>query len=763
MKKPSDEEIIKRAEERFPPCKAYWEKHHKRFTNIARFTKAHGPSAQWDEAEVIARNATSPPRLTLTENLLGPFVYQVVNDLKQSDFGAQVKPKDSGADPRLAKVRQGLHRGIQQIGGFKAALDRAADDLVTGGLGAFRYITKRANPKSFKKEIKYLELNPVRLFHGDGNHRESNFSDVTDSFVYEPYSEDRFKAEFNQDPKDFLGKTGCNALWGSSATVPWVVEYFWKEEVADTLIMYQGKEYYLSEFKEQFKDHAASLEMMVEDLVDIDPDGKPIKEESTRCYIWWAKLAGQKVLKCEAWPGLIIPNFLATGRQVDIDGDVQYYGLPEPAVHVQKAHNYSFSAMVERAGLAPKVRTYAAWESIPAQFRGDWDNLNDTNKSVAYFHAFTEDGKPLPVPFDSQPIQTDPAFANLREMTIAGIKDVLGMWESSLGAQSNEKSGVAIQTRERQSDTGNYDWGANLAKAAELCFQATDEILDKVIDVPTQVRIVGEDDKEEVIWAASLQEGQEDDRYFDLNRGKFDILCRMAPSNDTKREEQSQGMAVLFEGDPQMKVALAPEWIALQDWKNAEKISKIAAAVRSMAMPGLKLEDEQNQQNIPPEVMQQMQQMQMQMQQMGEQLQQAQQAVTENQRLKIENTAIKADKSLDSQRVDIERFKAQVDAKAKGVDAEVKQGTLMLKADEQRHDQHMDEVGVHMDSQAQQHGQQKDGAEFRLKVGQQAHQQQKDGAAHQLAGQKLKQDGKRLAQKPSPTGGKPGSPTNRGR
>jgi hypothetical protein len=759
VKKPTDEEIIKRAEERFGPCKAYWERHHQRFTKAVKFTKAHGTNAQWEEAEVVARNACTPPRLTLTENLLGPFCNQVVNDLKQSDFGAQVKPKDSGSDPRLAKVRQGLHRGIQQIGGFKLALDKQADDLVHGGLGAMRFITRRADPKSFRKEIEYLELDPTRLFHGDGNHRRADFRDVVDSFIYEPYSEDRFKAEFDMDPKTFLGKSGCNALWGSAATVPWVVEYFFKEDIADKLVMYEGKEYFLSEFREKFQDHAKSLGMKVEDLIDLDLEGNPIIEDTTRCQIWWAKMAGQKVLKVEAWPGLFIPVFLATGREVTVNGEKDYYGLPEPAFHVQKAHNYAFSAMVERAGLAPKVRTYAAWESIPAQFRADWDNLNDSNKSVAYYHAFDEQGNALPAPRDSSPIQTDPAFANLREMTIGGIKDTLGMWESSLGAQSQERSGIAIQTRERQSDTGNYDWGANLARSAELCFMATDEILSKVIDVPTQVRIVGEDDKEEVIWAASLEEGEEDNGYFNLNRGKYDILCRMAPSNDTKREEQSQGMAVLFEGDPQMKVALAPEWIALQDWKNADKISKIAAAVRAMAMPGLKLEDDQ-QQNIPPEVMQQMQQMQAQMQQMQQALQEM---GPENEKLKIQLTAAQADKEIERERVNIERFKAEVEAQSKGVDATVKQGTLVLKADEQQHEQQMDRVGLQMDAQAAQHGQEKDGAEFRLKVGQQAHQMDKDGKAHQLAGQKLKQDSKRLAQKPSPTGGKPGTPSNRGR
>jgi hypothetical protein len=771
MKTPTDQEILSRVEAWFPGAQSFWKPHHDRFEKIRTFTKASGENGQWTDEEVAARNSTNPPRVTLTENLLGPFINQVVNDIKKSDFGAQAKGRDNGTDPKLAEVRQGLHRGIQQIGGFKAALDNAADDLVTGGLGAFRFVTRYADPKSHHKEIEYLELDPTRLFHGDGTNRKRNFSDVTDSLVFEPYSEARFKAEFGKDPKQFLGGSAVSPVWGNGNT-PWVSEYFYKDETPEVLVeCIDRKSRYVSEVKEILKDPERLAPLLrdrqdlllmsqlgqaltVDDLVARDEKtGEPISRESTRCQIWWCKIAGREVLQVEAWPGLFIPNFLATGRKVGKAGDYKWFGLAEPAVGVQRAHNYAFSAMVERAGKSPKLRTYAALESIPPEFRGDWDNLATSNAEVLYYNAYRDgDDRLLPVPQQSTPVQTDPAFADLRAMTEQGIRNVLGMWESALGANSQERSGIAIRTRERQADTGNYDWGANLAVAAEHCFVATDEIANKVIDVPTQVRIVGEDDKEEVIWAASLEEDDPNpDGYFDLNRGKYDIVCKMSPSADTKRDEQSQGMEALFEGDPEMRAVLAPEYIALQPWKGAQKLAKVAESYRAMKFPGIKSGDEQADQSQA--MAQELQQTKAQLQQAQEQLQKAQQATQENASLKIQNQAVQADKSIEAARLqvehaqlEIERFKADTDRLKVNAEIANKNNAMLLDADKQRHEQLLASAKTVQDAHAQEHAQQKD--RFNAAQGVEQH---KDKIG--LEGRKLDQAAQAAAQKDAPTGG----------
>jgi hypothetical protein len=737
----TDDEIVERVEKWFTKAKAYWEPHHDRFNKIKKFVRAHGNRAQWEDSEWDDRQNQVPARLTLTENLLGPFVFQVGNDLKQSEFGCQVKPKDSGTTVEMADVHASLHRGIQQIGGFQQVLSRAIEDLIDGGLGAWRFITKFQDPMSFQKEIKYLECDPTRLFHGDGSNRESNFSDVTDSLYYEPYSNERFKAEFpDHDPEQFLGAEGTSAVWGSRATGPRVSEYFFKQDTPDTLIQVTndpqsaailqmakirpGGTYYLSEFKAKIKELTDATGLKAEAFIAKDKDGQPITRETTSCQIWWAKLAHKQVLKKEKWPGYYIPNFLATGRKVTVNGEVKYYGLAEPAVHVQKSHNYAFSALVERAGMAPKSQIMMAIESMDPKFQKIYDNLSNYNGVVPYKSRDAK-GNPIDRPWKEQPIQSDPAFVGLRQMTLQGIRDVLGMWETSLGAQSNEKSGVAIKARERQADTGNFDWGQNLALAAEHCFNATDEVLNKVYDMPTQILIVGEDDKEVLLTVAALEDQDPNQgQYHDLNRGKYKLYCKMSPGSDTKRDNQVQGMEMLFQNNPALASGLAPDYIAIQDWKNAKAMSEIAKKLRAAQFPNVNFEE--GNVDLPPEVQQHIQQMQQQNQALQEQMQQMQQDVQQAQALKIENQSIKADKQLEAKRLEIDQFNADTNRKKVEGDLNLAQGKMLLAMDDQTHDQTLENAKMVQDVHAQAHKETHDKITVAITAGKQMHQGEMD-------------------------------------
>lgn len=647
-KKPKDSAILERVEKWFPAAKAYWGAHNERFNKIKRFTKVHGEHAQWDTDTWNSRDAAK--RITLEENLLGPFVNREVNKLRRAEFVIQIKPKDDGTDPRLAKVRQALHRGVRQMGGWKDALGQCADDEVTAGRGAFRLVAERADPSTFRKEIRYLTIkDPTRVFHGDGTHQKPDYSDVTDSLIYEPYSAARFKSEFNKDPKDFLGKSGCCPVWGQG-NVAWVSEYFFKEEIPDTLVMYKGKEHYLSDLEEKLEKAGilGTMGMKAIDLADFGEDMEPIQEKTTRCQIWWCKIAGREVLKVEAWPGSWIPVFIANGREVVVDGETRLYGLAEPAVDAQRRHNFAVSAHSERLALAPKAPYTIPVEGIPATHTDVWNTANAANHQVLPYNAFFRDSTgnthAIPQPQRTPPIASDPAILDILTSSQTGIKGTLGMWESSLGAPSNETANVAIQTREQQTDTGNYDWGANLAIAAEHAGRVTDELLSKIIDVPTQVRIVGEDDKEAVIWAAALEENDPNPGgYFNLNQGKFDLFCKMASSTDTKRDEAVQGMQSLFQSAPQFAEAMGDLWIKEQDWRLADEAAERARRFIGMKYPGL-IEGGQGQ---DPQV--------------AALQQQLQQATAQMQKLTSDFEAMKLDKAVEARKLQIEAFNAETD------------------------------------------------------------------------------------------------------
>jgi hypothetical protein len=764
MKKPTEKEVLERLDAWFPSAQEYWTPHHDRFSKINRFTKSNEPGAQWDPKAYAAR--TADERLTLTENLLGPFCNREVNKIKRSNMRIEVKPKDDGTDPKLAKVRQGLHRGVQQIGNWGSMFGQAADNLVIGGLCATRILTEYADPKSFRKDLIYMAVDPTTMFHGDGSHRKADFTDVTDSLVRQPYSKAKFKSEFDMDPAKFIGG---DTVWGSGNT-PFVNEYFFKEETPEILYMcIDGKERYGADLKSILKNpehkfyktrpDLALLQQLghltLGELIAKDEAGEPISRETTTCQIWWAKLAGKKMLKIEAWPGTVIPNFIGHGRKVEDKGQIYYYGLAAPAVDSQQLHNYAISSHAERMAYAPKIPVWAPIESLPAGQGAKWAKMNTSKDPVLFYQAFDKvNGNLIPPPHREAPVQSDPGYMDLRTTSEQGIKGSLGMWESALSAPSNERSGVAIKTREAQSDNGNYDWGANLAIMGEAMGAATDELISLLYDVPTQVRIVGEDDQDEVIWAASLEDDDENTNgYFAVNRGKFDILCKLVPSSDTKRQEAVEGMQGLFQSAPQMAEALADFYIKEQDWRLADEASERIRDFLNMKYPGL-IKPKEGQPD-PAALQQQLQQATMQMQQMQQALQQMQ---PEIQRLQIENQAIKADKSIDKERVNIEWFKAKTDAQVKGQTVAAKQTEVALKADEQRHGQMVDKVELQMDAASMRHDQQKDLAEHGLKTRGMQHQEGKDKAMFMQGSHKMRLDHEaKTAKSESPTGGKPGN------
>lgn len=750
VRTPSDKEILDRVEKWFPGAKKEWDPHHQRFTKIKRFTKSNEEGVRWEPKTYAKR--VSEGRLCLDENLLGPFCNQVVNDIKQSDFATQVKSKDAGTDPKLAKVRQGLHRGVQQIGGWSPMLGQCADDLVTGGLCAARILTQYENPMSFRKEIQYRNIDPLRMFHGDGTHKKSNFSDVTDSLVYEPYTKDKFKSEFGVDATKYLGSS---SPWGSQESGPWVSEYFFKDETPERLAMtVTGKDMYVSELKMVLKNPnhkfyvgredlqllAQLGNLTLDDLIARDDQGEPIIRDTEACQIWWCKIAAKEVLSKEPWPGTIIPNFVGIGRKVLIDGVAFYYGLAEPAMDAQMRHNYAVTMHTERLSYAPKIPIWMPIEGVPAGQQTNWDNINQSMNAVGYYHAYdpNDPSRPLPAPIRAPSVQSDPGFLDLQGITQQGIKGTLGMWETSLAAPSNETSGVAIRTRERQADTGNYDWGANVAVMAEAMATATDEILPKVIDVPQQVRIVGEDDKEAVIWAASLEEDAEDaGKYFNLNQGKFDLLVKMTQGADTKRDETNLLLQTIFQAVPGSVLPLGPTYIRNSEIKDADGAAKLLERWANTQSPGL-FPPEQGQQD-PQQMQAALSQMQQKMAQMQESLQKM---GPENEQLKIENAAIKADKTNDTERVRIEWFKAQADAKAKSNAANAKAGDLSLKAEDQAHDHTIENAQIIQGAHAQEHQQKHETASF-------AHQQEQDGKSHEIA---AKVADSKISQQGKPTG-----------
>jgi hypothetical protein len=93
-------------------------------------------------------------RPCLTVNRLPQFVRQITGDIRQRRATAKVVPVDSRGDPETARIREGMHRYIENRSMAQAVYFQGADQQVQGGRGAWRVETEYASETTMDQEIR---------------------------------------------------------------------------------------------------------------------------------------------------------------------------------------------------------------------------------------------------------------------------------------------------------------------------------------------------------------------------------------------------------------------------------------------------------------------------------------------------------------------------------------------------------------------------------------------------------------------------------
>jgi hypothetical protein len=225
------------------------------------------------------------------------------------------------------------------------------------------------------------------------------------------------------------------------------------------------------------------------------------------------------------------------------------------------------------------------------------------------------------------------------------MKSIIGMYDASLGQRSNETSGRAIMARQREGDVNTFHFVDNLARSIRHVGCVLIDLIPKVYSGQRIVRIIGQDDSEEVAkigqqeeqGEAPEQEGMIEgaERIYDLGVGRYDVAVDTGPSFTTRREEQAQQMIELIRGYPQAAPLIGDLLVKSLDWQNSEEIAE-----RLKAMLPQQVND-----GVPPELQQQIQEGQQRLQQ-----------------LEQENQQLKGKAQIDAMKAQNEEKKVQIEA-----------------------------------------------------------------------------------------------------
>lgn len=638
-----DEELLKRMRERFKRSADKEADNREDALDDIRFARL---AEQWPAEVRRQRELEGRPCLTI--NRLPSFIRQVVNDSRMNKPSIKVHPVDSGSDVDTAEVLNGLIRNIEVSSNADVAFDTALDFAVTGGFGYFRINTKYAYEDTFDMDITIERISNPFSVYGDADSVAYDSSDWRYCFVIETMNKDDFEAKYKSDPISWTEyAVGDTDDWITEDSVR-VAEYWEREEVDKEIVLLADGSVWSADDYEERRD-------MFETAGLVEVNRRTTKGYKVTQYI----SNGVEILDTVEWAGCYIPIVPVYGEEINIDGKRCFRGLVRDAKDPQRMFNYWRTTATELVALAPKT-PFIGPKGAFVTDGAKWATANVQS------HPFIEyDGA---VPPQRQPFAGVPAGALQEALNAADdMKAIMGIYDASLGARSNETSGRAIIARQREGDISTFHFIDNLARSIRHAGRILVDLIPKVYSTPRVIRILGEDMGNQSVPVNQPVIVQGAEKIFDLTNGKYDVTVTTGPSFTTQREEAAANMIEFIRAYPLAAPLLGDLLAKNMDWPQADEIAK---RMQAMLPPQI-----QGDQQIPPQIQAQMQQMGEQLQMAGQQVQQLQAQLHQAEMQKIE-------KSADVQMTQIDAQVKLAELQVKQKELEIKQQELILKQQE---------------------------------------------------------------------------------
>jgi hypothetical protein len=628
-------------------------------------------SEQWPANIIKQRELEKRPCLTV--NKMKPFIRQVVNDSRQNKPQIKVHPVDDTGDIETAKVINGLIRNIEYTSNADVAYDTAIESSVSGGFGYWRIGLDYAYDDTFDMDLSIDRVANQFSVYGDPDGKEADSSDWNVAFVVERMGMSAFKDKYGgkknidgklittdvkdvpqdlaEKPVDFdTDSTGSlNASWFNDSGV--MIAEWWTRTVEEEEIvkLSNGHVYCADELFEDPAEDAKKDEKYTNEGTDEQMQAirlglqacmlKIVNKRMRKVHkVKQVIMTGVDVLEVNEWPGKYIPIVPVYGDEIVVQGKRYFRGLIHDAKDAQRMFNYWKTASTELVALAPRV----PFIGRKGAFDSDGTRWSTANTAS---HPFLEyDGPEAP---QRQPLDGGSAAGAMNEALSASddMKAIIGLYDASLGARSNETSGKAIMARQREGDVSTFHFIDNLSRAIRHTGRILIDLIPKVYTGERIIRVIGEDGSQKAVQVNTQQavpvtdpsgnpevdeQGNAITAIHDITTGKYDLTVTTGPSYTTMRQEAAESMTEMGRAFPPLLQAAGDIMIKNMDWPGAQEIADRLKKMNPVLQ----------QQNIPPELQQQLQQMQ--------------QAI---QQLQGENVTLKQDKSIDAYNAETNRLK----------------------------------------------------------------------------------------------------------
>jgi hypothetical protein len=247
-------------------------------------------------------------------------------------------------------------------------------------------------------------------------------------------------------------------------------------------------------------------------------------------------------------------------------------------------YNYNASGAIESGALQSKT----PWTGAAAAFEGNevaWNNANRNNAAYLTFKHLDSEGNPLPesaLPRRIDPPTPAPVFMQGMQDAERQMQLITGQFAAQQGQPSNEKSGKAIQERQRQSDIATYLFVNNLAIMIRHLGRMIVDLVPHIYDTKQVIQILGKDGTQQTVqldpnqedpYSSTTVEGIEQ-VLFNPAVGKYEVQADIGPAYSTQRQEAYNAFVQIISNAPELISKIGDLMFRSADFPLADKIAE---------------------------------------------------------------------------------------------------------------------------------------------------------------------------------------------
>jgi len=556
----------------------------------------HVPGAQWDETSKRERGKDRP---MYEFNHTRVTAKNVINEMRANRPTAKFRPTEDSDKP-IAEAREGIAKNICSASDFDSVRDYAAEHQVGGGMAGWRVDTKYVSDDSFDQDIVISPIHNPLCIYADYTCQDPLKRDANYWFIVTQMTEESYEAKYKgKEVLEFTTDELLNLDEVSEDGRVWVAEYWKKEPVERHLC--------------QLSDGTVIDKSDPENVI---PDGVTVVKER--------KFAGWKIVQYiisdssilegpNDWAGPDFPFVIVYGDYVVVDGKPQWCGVARYMKDPQRAHNWAMTGVFESIAKAGEEFTWVTAK----QAEGQSEHWADADRRNLRYRLYNPDPQTPAPPTRSGEPQVPVALMQAASMSTDEMKASSGIFDASVGAQSNETSGRAIANRAAQGRIATFNFQDNMLKGVRRTYEILNNLIPKIYDTQRSIRILGEDGTERFV---EINNG-----VHDLNRGKYDLAITAGPSFATQRMEAVDAYVGLAQGNPNVMAGAADLIFKAMDLPYSDQI---AERMRLLLPPPVQAAINKDK-PIPPEAQAALMQAEQTMQMVQEQGQLVQQASEE--------------------------------------------------------------------------------------------------------------------------------------